>query len=342
MTSKTPSFNKLSLFMRPALQEELRRDLQIARKHGTAGLHYILAYQLGWEGENAGLKAQGKQIRPLLVLLAAQAAGGDWRKALPGAAAAELVHNFSLIHDDIEDDGDLRRGRPTVWKKWGQAQGINAGDTMLTVANLAILRLEETLSSKIALQGVNLLHLTCLRITQGQYLDIDYETREHVTVDEYWRMVNGKTAALIASCTELGALCAGVPASVQENYRKFGYNLGLAFQAQDDLLGIWGKMDNIGKSNTGDLLSGKKTLPIIYGLSQEGAFAARWEEGPLTAEEVPEMAQILEAEGARAHTQDATDRLTAQALDALHRAKPQGEAGKALRELAHKLIERTG
>ncbi len=328
--------------MRPALHEELRRDIQAAREHGTAGLHHMLAYQLGWEGESASPKAQGKQIRPLLVLLTAQAAGGDWQKALPGAAAAELVHNFSLIHDDIEDNSDLRRGRSTVWKKWGEAQGINTGDTMLTLANLAILRLEETLSPKITLQAAKLLHQTCLRLTQGQYLDIDFETREHVTVDEYWEMVNGKTAALIAACTELGALCAGVPASVQENYRQFGYNLGLAFQAQDDLLGIWGKMDKIGKSNTGDLLSGKKTLPIIYGLSQESAFAARWEEGPLTAEEVPAMARLLEDEGARTHTQNATDSLTAQALDALHRAKPQGEAGEALRELAHKLIERTG
>ena len=337
--------------MRPYIQTEIRDAIKSAQEHGSQEMYNMLAYQLGWSGENADEKTQGKQVRPLLVLLAAQAAGGEqlglstdekWQVALPAAAAVELLHNFSLIHDDIEDNSDLRRGRPTVWKKWGLAQGVNAGDAMLTLANLAILRLEETTSPTIALKGTRILQETCLRLTQGQYLDMDFETRPSVTVEEYWQMVDGKTASLIAACCELGALCANVSAERQGFYKEFGHKLGLAFQAQDDLLGIWGKMEKIGKSNTGDLLSGKKTLPIIYGLSQRGAFAARWEAGPLTADEIPDLARTLEVEGARAYTQGVADTLTGQALEALSEANPQGEGGIALLELANKLLGRKG
>ena len=342
MASKTPSFDMLSSIMRPGLQEELRGAIQCAQEHGAHGMHDMLAYQLGWVGKNTSPQAQGKQIRPLLVLLTAQACGREWKAALPAAAAVELIHNFSLIHDDIEDNSSLRRGRPTVWKKWGQAQAINTGDAMLTLANLAMLRLMETTSPTITLPAMRIIHQTCLNLTQGQYLDMDFEIRSQVMVDEYWEMVEGKTASLIASCCELGALCAKTSEETRGFYQEFGHKLGLAFQAQDDLLGIWGETGKIGKSNTGDLLSGKKTLPIIYGLVQEKTFAARWGEGPLTAEEIPAMVQALEAEGAHAYTQNVTESLTTQAIEALHRANPQGKAGTALHELAHKLLRRKG
>lgn len=340
MAAKTHSFDKLSRLMRPDLKVELQNAIQCAQEYGTQEMHNMLAYQLGWIGENAGLQAQGKQIRPLLTLLTAQASGIAWKTALPAAAAVELLHNFSLIHDDIEDNSKLRRGRSTIWKRWGIPKAINAGDAMLTLANLAIHRLTETISSTIALSAARILQETCLRLTQGQHLDMDYETRSKVTVADYWQMVEGKTAVLIAASCELGALCAQTSDEFCGHYQEFGYKLGLAFQAQDDLLGIWGKKEKIGKSNTGDLLSRKKTLPIIYGLAQEGEFAARWKAGPLTKEEVPAMAQALEMEGARAHTKKTADALTEQALAALRSTNPQGEAGKALHELANKLLGR--
>ena len=342
MSSTTPSFNDLAQIMRSALKGELQNVLQVAREHGAQEMHEMLSYQLGWTGENAGPRAQGKQIRPLLTLLTAQASGGVWQNALPAAAAVELVHNFSLIHDDIEDDSSLRRGRPTVWKKWGIPQAINTGDAMLTLANQAALRLEETTSLPITLQASKILHHTCLRLTQGQHLDMGYETLPKVTVEEYWQMVEGKTASLIAASCELGALCAKVSKEIQSHYREFGFKLGLAFQAQDDLLGIWGKTEISGKSNTGDLITRKKTLPILYGLTKNKAFAKRWKAGPFTAEEIPVIAKLLEGEGALGYTQKAADKLTSQALTALKQGNPQGEAGKALHELAHKLLGRKG
>jgi geranylgeranyl diphosphate synthase type I len=153
-------------------------------------------------------------------------------------------------------------------------------------------------------------------------------------------MVSGKTAALIAASTELGALVAGREQNTCESYRQFGRLLGLAFQAQDDLLGIWGDADLTGKSAESDLVSGKKSLPTLYGLDRKGDFARRWNKGPISAGEVAAMAAQLEAEGGLIFTRDTANRLTDEALQALEDAGPQGEAGEALRALARKLLSR--
>ncbi|TFG47749.1 MAG: polyprenyl synthetase family protein, partial [Anaerolineales bacterium] len=238
-----------------ALKAALEGAVAASADHGTPELKEMVTYQLGWTGENAGPKAEGKQIRPFLVLLACEAGGGDWKKALPAAAAVELIHNFSLIHDDIEDDGEMRRGRLTVWKVWGEAQAINTGDAMFALANASLLQLKDNLPSEKVLQAGVLFHTTCLRLTQGQHMDIAFEKLDQVDMESYWQMVGGKTAALLAFSLEVGALCAGAPPDILANYHDFGHYLGLAFQAQDDILGIWGTEEEIGKSTTGDLVT---------------------------------------------------------------------------------------
>jgi geranylgeranyl diphosphate synthase type I len=240
------------------------------------------------------------------------------------------VHNFSLIHDDIQDQSSLRRGRPTVWQRWGTAQAINAGDTLFSLAQLTLLRLRETVSIDVALQAARILQETCLSLTQGQYLDMAYQERGDLTLDAFWPMVNGKTAALFSACTCLGALIALVPQPICDLYRKFGHHLGLAFQIQDDLLGIWGDEAITGKSNESDLLTGKKSFPILYGLSRIGPFAARWAQGPITFEEIPVTAAQLEAEGARDYTRECVKTLFDRALQNLQEANPQGAAKEAL------------
>ena len=333
---------RLSSIYLPAVEADLQHAVRGVNGDGYSELHAMLAYHMGWQGEGAGPKAAGKRIRPLLVLLTCQAAGGDWQAAVPAASAVELVHNFSLIHDDIEDDSTLRRGRTTVWKKWGLAQGLNAGDAMFTLAHLTILRLRETASEQIALEAACILLESCLQLTQGQFLDISYETRRDLKVEDYWPMVRGKTAALLAGCTELGALVAGEDETRRTSYRLFGQTLGLAFQAQDDLLGIWGDAALTGKSAESDLLTGKKTLPVLYGLEKEGKFAQRWRQGGILPEEVAGLAMQLENEGARSYTQEKADQLTQQALGYLEDARPQGEAGLAIKELADLLLNRQG
>lgn len=326
--------------MLASIEEELRRAVEPHHESGLEQYYSMMAYHLGWEGEGAGPEAHGKRIRPLLVLLTCAASGGDWKNALPAAAAVELVHNFSLIHDDIQDNSPLRRGRETVWKRWGIPQAINAGDAMLTIAHLALLEVEATTSPEIANQAAQSLQRACLQLTKGQYLDLAFESMPKLSLEAYWQMVSGKTAALLAACTELGAIVAQCLGERRTAFRDFGHYLGLSFQAQDDILGIWGNAALTGKSNASDLLAGKKSLPVIYGIQQEGLFNARWKEGPVSASETASLAQQLDHEGARNYTQEAAARMTDQALDALSRARPEGEAGEALRELADRLLGR--
>ncbi len=339
------SLTTLSSTLLPAVEAEMQRVVALTHTASTAELHHMITYHMGWEGEGAGLKAQGKRIRPLLVLLCYGSALSSafslqpsaFNAALPAAASVELLHNFSLIHDDIQDNSPLRRGRPTVWKKWGLAQAINAGDAEYTLAYTAMLDLKPP---QIALEAVNILQRTCIALTQGQYLDMSFETRSYVTLDEYWTMIGGKTAALTAACAELGALAAGADDATRAGYREFGRYLGLAFQVQDDLLGIWGDAALTGKSAESDLVAGKKSIPVIYGLSQNGPFAARWAQGPITEPEAHALAAQLATEGAQAYTQHMADDLTGKALRYLEEVKPYGEAGEALRELADMLLKR--
>ena len=328
--------------MRPAIEAELKSRLAASDGRGLEEFKFMMDYHLGWEGEGAGPEAQGKRIRPLLVLLTAASAGADWEVALPAAASVELIHNFSLIHDDIEDNSPLRRGRRTLWSIWGIPQAVNTGDGMFTLAHLAMAGLAETVTTPVAFAATQVLQQTCLHLTQGQYLDISFETRTDLSLEAYWQMVGGKTAALLAACTQIGALAAQAAPPICEAYRQFGWSLGLAFQAQDDILGIWGDTAITGKSAESDLISGKKSLPVIYGLSRPGPFARRWREGPVSIDEVNDLAHQLELEGALEYTRKRADEQTQLALEALDRARPQGEAGLALHTLALQLIQRKG
>jgi geranylgeranyl diphosphate synthase, type I len=326
--------------MQSAIESELERAVLLANDERTSKLHHMLSYHLGWKGEGAGAEARGKRIRPLLLLLTCLAAGGNWEKALPASAAVELVHNFSLIHDDIQDNSPLRRGRTTLWKHWGIAQAINAGDAMFTLAHLALLRLDEHSQSAVVIKAAGILQRACLQLTQGQYLDLEYETREDLTIDDYWPMVKAKTATLIATCTELGALISGADEARCSEFRRFGLSLGLAFQVQDDLLGIWGDGMLTGKSIHSDLISGKKSLPVLYGINQRGEFYNRWIQGSIKPEEVPGLAEMLEKEGARVFTEEHANRLTEDALQALKNSKPSMQAGKMLETITLSLLKR--
>lgn len=332
--------SELSRQYLPAIEASLQQAVSRVDGAGFSELHAMMRYHLGWQDPGAGHEAQGKRIRPLLVLLTCAACERDWQPALPAATAIELVHNFSLIHDDIEDNSPLRRGRPTLWTRWGIPQAINTGDAMFTLAHLVLLDLDKTTGIPVAFQAARIMQQTCLHLTQGQFLDMSYEQQRSLPISAYWPMVAGKTAALLSACTEIGALIGGVDLPRRQAYHNFGRDLGLAFQALDDLLGIWGDAEKIGKSATSDLVEGKKSLPVLFGLAQKGAFAQRWLEGEITPDEVPDLAALLENEGARAYTQEEANRLTTAALDSLEQANPRGQAGQALVELANQLLRR--
>jgi geranylgeranyl diphosphate synthase type I len=324
----------------PAIEGELQRTIARLNEPRTQPFQEMLTYHMGWSGEGAGPAATGKRIRPMLTLLSCAACGADWKIALPAAAAIELIHNFSLVHDDIQDNSDTRRGRLTVWKKWNMPQAITAGDALFVLAQLALLETKGAVASDQTLQTVQILQEACLALCSGQYLDISYETRQDLTVEDYWPMISGKTAALLSACTQVGAVLGGADEELQEAYRNFGHYLGLAFQVQDDLLGIWGDSALTGKSTESDLVAGKKSLPVLFGIGKNGRFAKRWGEGPIRVEEVAALSEQLTEEGARLYTQEMADQMTDLALQSLREADPAGEAGEALFEMARMLLNR--
>jgi len=297
----------------------------------------MLAYHLGWTDNGKA----GKRIRPLLCLLCCTAAGGQWQQALPIAAAVELIHNFSLLHDDIQDNSPLRHGRPTVWTRWGAAQAINAGDAMFTLAYLAPHRLRAVgLSADVSLAALADLTQTCLFLTQGQYLDMAFEQRPQITVAEYLTMIEKKTAVLIAAAARLGARVAGAEPARLEAFYRFGWNLGMAFQLQDDLLGIWGDPAVTGKSAASDLEKRKKSLPVVYGLEHSPDFARAYAKPHTPGASVAALADQLEALGARAEVEQRAQATTARAVAALEECEPADPAGFALRDLTDQLLRR--
>lgn len=333
-----------------AIEKELQHQVARLDQPRTKQFHEMLTYHMGWTGEGAGPLATGKRIRPLITLLSASSAFSKdnkvdnvshyWLHAKSAAAAIELIHNFSLVHDDIQDNSDLRRGRKTAWVKWGAPMAINVGDAMFVIANQSILDLIEHYPADMVVKAARILNDCCLDLTRGQYLDMSYEERNDLSIEDYWPMIGGKTSALLSACTHIGSLLGYANDEKQEAYRLFGYHLGLAFQVQDDILGIWGDEALTGKSAASDLVEGKNSLPVLFALGKNGAFANRWKLGPITVDEVGAVAAQLEDEGGKEFAEKMSEAETQKALGYLKQANPQGEAGEAMLDLANMLLKR--
>jgi geranylgeranyl diphosphate synthase type I len=308
------------------------------------GFTVMVQYALGWvdEYDQPYNYQTGKRIRPLFLLLCTEAAGGKWRQALPAAAAVELLHNFSLIHDDIQDNSPIRHGRPTVWKIWGVANAINAGDALFSLAYRSLAALDNhLLSADIILKIWHIFNQTNLELTRGQHLDMRFETLSEVSVDDYISMISGKSAALLAACAHIGAMIATGDEAVSERYAEFALNLGIAFQIRDDILGIWGDSNLTGKSTATDIVSRKKSLPVLYGLSQSERLAEIYQRPALIDEDVNEAVHILDTLDARRYSTDTEAYYYQQALTALDTANPRGESAEALRKFIAILFQRS-
>jgi geranylgeranyl diphosphate synthase, type I len=277
-------------------------------------MYDMLAYHLGLDGTNG---SSGKRIRPLLGLLVIRALGRDYRRALAGAAAVELGHNFSLVHDDIQDGDRERRHRATLWARYGVPQAINAGDALFALSRLALYRLSaeeddsEAPEPRQVLELMRIYDQTCLSLCEGQFLDISFESRLDVTVDEYLQMIELKTAALMAAGVEAAAMLASRDSAVVAGFRRFGDRLGLAFQMADDVKGAFWDESASGKAEAGDLRRRKKTMPVIWALNHAAEadqarlrelFAQPADGTQLTDAEVAEAAAILDRSGARETT----------------------------------------
>jgi geranylgeranyl diphosphate synthase type I len=303
----------------------------------SAGLRTMLRYHMGWEDNLGG----GKRLRPVITLLCAGACGGSTAAAMPAALGIEFLHNFTLIHDDIEDRSLTRHGRPTLWTRWGLAQAVNAGDALFSIAQLAFLGLAETRGEVVALRATREMNRVCLNLTRGQYLDIAFETEDDVDLDAYLGMIGGKTAALIGFCTAVGGMIAGADDAVVEDLGDFGRSLGMAFQIQDDYLGIWGDQAVTGKSAASDLLARKKTLPVLYGLRESADFRSLWQIENPSMEQVESMAHLLEACGADGYVEELAGKFIDQAKAALNKLFPEpNDDARVLIALTEMLLHR--
>jgi len=329
MATTKPAFELAELV---AATENEILSLVRDRDPSTHGVYEMVRYHLGLDGSGA---PSGKRMRPLLGLLAYASITGEYEPALPGAAAVELGHNFSLVHDDIEDGDVERRHRPTLWARHGIPQAINTGDMLFSLSRVALHRLTDLgFSDAKVLRLMRLYDTTCVALCEGQYIDIwTSEHDEAMSVELYFDMIGRKTAALISASIEAGALLATDDEAVIARYRAFGWALGLAFQINDDLLGIWGQEQATGKEPT-DLARHKKTLPVLYALEhaepadRERLRAIQASDAP-SASELAEAIAILERSGARDYTRDQAHRYRDQALAELDAAGTLDPAARA-------------
>lgn len=323
-------------------------------------LSNAIKYHFGWldtnfQPVNGG--NGGKKLRPVMALLAYQgaleilqpglAATTSLEQALPLAAAIEMIHNFSLIHDDIEDSDRERRGRATLWTLFGQPKAINIGDCLQNLAYRRLLRgLERGLSAAQVAQQAALAADTCVKLTVGQHIDMSFEDNLDVTPKMYLKMIEGKTGVLISFSTYGGALAALRPdvpeqAAKLELFRQFGLQIGLGFQIRDDILGIWGLTADTGKPSGSDIRRRKKSLPVIYALANstgtqhERLLEIYRSSTPVTPEQEQFVMATLAETGAREYSQAQADERKTLALTALTQAAGGADALSNNRPLRH-------
>ncbi len=322
----------------PALEAALRA----ATGTGDSRLAAYSRYVMGWEDESgAPADHSGKRIRPLLSLFAARAMGGSDVDAMPGAVAVELVHNFSLVHDEVQDHDAERHGRPTLWARIGEAQAINAGDYLYTRAIRSLSDGPGPVERRML--ALSVLNVAIERMVEGQYRDLAFEERDDVSTAEYIEMVAGKTGALMGAPLEIGALLAGVDAERASILGRWGEQVGLAFQAQDDYLGIWGDPSVTGKSNTNDIARKKKSLPIILGLQDREArfeIAEAYAAAVVTPEGIERVVSALNGVGAGELVREEATRHANEAESLLDSLNLSAEVRADFQAIADYLVDR--
>jgi len=292
-------------------------------------IHYILG--LG-----------GKRMRPVLTLMSAEVFDADYKKALPAALAVEVFHNFSLIHDDIMDDAPLRRGNVTVHEKWDINTGILSGDAMLILAYQYFEKYEPAIFRELA----KLFSKTALEVCEGQQWDVDFETRTDVSIPEYLKMIQYKTAVLVAAAMKMGAIIAETSQENANLIYDFGLNLGLAFQLQDDYLDAFGNPETFGKQVGGDIIENKKTYLYLKALE----FASRDQAQQLvdlfaiqpedSSDKIAAVKEIFVASGAAQETKNAIQDFTFKAFDTLQNISIDNDKKEMLRTFGENLMGR--
>jgi len=309
-------------------------EKEIFRQDQT--LKEMIYYSIGFDSDG-NLIEGGKRLRPILCGLVSGSLCGDWEISLPFGISLELLHNFSLIHDDIEDQSDTRHRLPTLWKKWGLPLSLNAGDLLFAIAYQSIL---EAATSEQKTKAITIFDRIIQNLILGQHQDISFEKRDMICEDEYFSMIHGKTVSLFGGCCALGALAAGADDRVIGDFTKVGEYFGFAFQIRDDFLGIWGDADVFGKSVSSDITSKKMTLPIVYGLEKDPDFKEFWIDYSGDASEVNKVNSWLKKIGADKYTETRCQFFTDQATRLLRSIAVHEDYQNKITELFTSLLER--
>jgi geranylgeranyl diphosphate synthase type I len=333
----------------PAVLGRARELFQPALRKAIASLDPNLRtpvdYHFGWvepDGtpiDSAHSGSAGKAVRPALAILGAEAAGGEATVAVPGAVALELIHNFSLIHDDIMDGDRTRRHRPTVWDVYGVGDAIIVGDALHTLAFQVLL----DDGTPAALAALGRLAEGTAGMIAGQAQDSALDRRSDGTLADCVTMQQNKTASLLGASLAIGAVLAGAPAATESALHRFGLELGLAFQAIDDVLGIWGDPQVTGKPVGSDLRERKKSLPVMLALTSGGPLAGALRQafgGEMSDDVIADLSAQLTAAGIEQQVKRRAERHIAAALDALDGASIDGEAAAELEALARFIVAR--
>ncbi len=277
--------------LRARFELSLKRFVLDRTPETMLGLREMVSYHFGW---NDSSSKAGKRLRPMLLLTSSQMFGMQSLDLMPAAVAMEVLHNYTLIHDDIEDQGETRHGRECLWRKYGLAQALNVGDFLSTMAHDIFYEVEARVDPANFARAYSVFRQASMDVIRGQYLDMHFETENTVSIEEYLEMIRLKTSRLISASIRVGALLAGVDDATDIQLEDIGEHAGLAFQIQDDYLGIWGDTVSTGKSNLTDLTTRKKTYPILHGLAESPEFKAAWENNQQISPELArEMALLL-------------------------------------------------
>jgi geranylgeranyl diphosphate synthase type I len=329
-------------------QEIIQQSLRPALSLDHGELNLLSHYQMGWVDENGNNStgSSGKALRPSLCLLACEAVGGQINLAVPLAIALEIIHNFSLVHDDIQDEDLLRRHRPTVWAVWGKKLALIAGNAMRTSADMNIYSLRSlgTTSDRV-IYAINLLTERYLEMIEGQYQDISFEKRTDVSTQEYLDMVEKKTGSLIEAALHMGAYIGSATTNQVSALGKFGKLIGLGFQVRDDMLGIWGNTKSTGKGHGSDISRKKQALPVLYAfeygtISTRQTMATIYKKPILTPRDISKVIDILNRLNAQEYCQKIAENYMNQALNALKEANLSDKWEKSFQQLAHFMVLR--
>ena len=329
-----------------SIGDALRRGLSV----GCAGLGDMLRFHMGW-GDTRGNRIDrqgGKGLRPTLCLIACEATGGDVRIAMPAAVALEYVHNFSLIHDDIQDGDEARHGRPTLYWQWGMPRALVAGNFLRVIADKTVQELVDSgLEERAALDVASALTSAYLEMIEGQYMDLEFEGRGDVSIQQYLEMISKKTGALFRCSVDLGAMIGSRDHETRSAFHEFGRALGFLFQIRDDVLGVWGESEQTGKPVYSDIRRKKNSFPVVHAMtfSRNGDAKTLQSIYGQSDDEISDrdLAVVLEILG-RTDTRSSAQQVAAgyrdQALEAIAAVELSPETREGLEHLADFLLVR--